>query len=357
MIDIPKLRSKIWLFLSQRYNDLLNRGLTAEQAIAANQWLFADYQFSFVHFLFDNQSLIADKFIDYQQSSDDLGKCYYNSLDYVHKYKDLDLAFGLAVEKESYEKFLNGEIFNINSTIHAFLVKDGNVADPTWRNSDSYFYVYRVIPKDVWQNFSYDPNDVNKDGGDVLDYAYAYIDTLREKYRSKHLMYWGTGERRKLPTLEQFLNESKEYNQSNLLDYFSNNLNSSVSSTTKNFILSAIKAGRYKFVDPQHNDAIKNNNSCFEISMIKGKELNCDIGYGIAIDGDYFKSVFERDEKINPTWCHVFNIVNGQIQDYKESYQNKSVLYIYDILPKNEWEHGDVTKLIRTVRNTVGTKM
>lgn len=142
----------------------------------------------FLYFI--KNSIICDSKIKPEPSISIPRACYYNALSYVKKY-DVDLAWGYICHKPSFnisiekmnskemEQYLN--LWNTSRITHGFCIKDNKVIDPTIKSNGSCFYVYEIVPKNIWEKFNWKENDHNTDSSDFFDYVYDRIDENKEK--------------------------------------------------------------------------------------------------------------------------------------------------------------------------------
>lgn len=127
------------------------------------------------------------------QSSCVMHGCYYNSMDFMHRfgaqYPKMKLAYGMAVDPRTFDeikKFANiepGKMLQVNSQVirHGFLTDGKKIYDPTLGASKDYFF-YEIIPESVWRKFNYKADDSNWDARDFANYIHARIDKLQAAY-------------------------------------------------------------------------------------------------------------------------------------------------------------------------------
>lgn len=144
-----------------------------------------------LHFLkFINESTVTDKKLKPEPLNVIKKACFYNSLSYIKKYDDVELAWGYNIGKVEFndrvQHLLKTKIdkdyqyHNIwavpTKIIHAFCVKNGKIVDPTFGLSRGDFYVYKTVSKNIWEKFNWKENDIDFDGSDFCDYIYKCID-------------------------------------------------------------------------------------------------------------------------------------------------------------------------------------
>jgi hypothetical protein len=112
--------------------------------------------------------------------------CFYNSLSYVHKYDDVELAFGYLIYKPDFytaiesinkeDSYQYRNLWILGKILHGFCVKNGSIIDPTIKSNNNCFYIYEIVPKELWYKWNWKDNDSNFDAGDFFDYVYDKID-------------------------------------------------------------------------------------------------------------------------------------------------------------------------------------
>jgi hypothetical protein len=97
--------------------------------------------------------------------------CYYNALSYAYRNPDVDLAFGIVLERDWMIKLASKKRVFLEATLHAFTVRGGRIVDPTWDDEADGVYCYEVIPRSTWETFPFNQDDKNFNGAAVRDYA------------------------------------------------------------------------------------------------------------------------------------------------------------------------------------------
>ena len=119
--------------------------------------------------------------------------CFYNSLDYMHKFGHLNkkqkLAYGIMLDPRSIDEMktaaaqdpLTALGYNSKTTVHAFILDGKKVIDPTLGRQPDYYF-YKTVPENVWRKFNYKPNDSNWDARDFANFIHADIEKEQKKF-------------------------------------------------------------------------------------------------------------------------------------------------------------------------------
>ena len=103
--------------------------------------------------------------------------CYYNAIDVVKKYHDkgYELAYGTMISKEKIiaweDSAKKGKLVGLTTNpfmMHAFVVKDGDIYDPTLGKNNDDYYAYDIVSKSEWEKFSFKENDKEYDARDFV---------------------------------------------------------------------------------------------------------------------------------------------------------------------------------------------
>jgi len=123
--------------------------------------------------------------------------CFYNSLDFMHRFGDrypkVKLAYGIAFdprgydemkqavrqdpEKERYLQFSTGH----HTTIHAFLIDGKKVIDPTMGRTKNFYY-YETVPENIWRKFNYKEGDPEWNAKQFSNFIYRDIEQKQKKF-------------------------------------------------------------------------------------------------------------------------------------------------------------------------------
>lgn len=123
--------------------------------------------------------------------------CFYNSLDFMHRFGDrfpkVKLAYGISFdprgysemkqavrqdpEKEQLLQFSTGH----HTTIHAFLVDGKKVIDPTMGRTKNFYY-YETVPEKVWRKFNYKEDDPGWNAKQFADFIRRDIEKKQNKF-------------------------------------------------------------------------------------------------------------------------------------------------------------------------------
>ena len=91
--------------------------------------------------------------------------CYSNSLEYVNNNKGTQLAVGLNITKKEWSRAfaVEPDDYGIDSTLHAWVIQDGKVIDPTLGKSSDIFVGKIIDTKGL------------KDGSDIRDVLFELL--------------------------------------------------------------------------------------------------------------------------------------------------------------------------------------
>ena len=123
--------------------------------------------------------------------------CFYNALDFMHKfgaeYPKIKLAYGLMTEPRIFDemkeavaqdpeksKLLHYTIGHMTTT-HAFLMKGKKAIDPTMGSLKDIYY-YEIVPEKVWRKFNYKANDPEWNAVQFANFIHKDIETKQKKY-------------------------------------------------------------------------------------------------------------------------------------------------------------------------------
>ena len=154
--------------------------------------------FDFIYQKAKDNSFIINSFLNSKkEASKTMRGCYYNSLDYIlrfkNDYKNIKLAWGFTVDKNQFEKWVDSckldvykekKIFryNLEYTKHAFLiVDDKKIIDPTLGKPKDEYYFYETVPEEDYKDFKHKFNDKEFEARDFAD---KYIPKQMKKYKT-----------------------------------------------------------------------------------------------------------------------------------------------------------------------------
>lgn len=119
--------------------------------------------------------------------------CYYNALDYIIKYgeanPEMQLCFGYIIPQSTLDNVSKASKMDpkdykrqvIETTKHAFILNKGRIIDPTMKFTDEY-YIYEVVPKEIWTKFNHKLNDSNFDGREFAKYIDKQVEAYKYPY-------------------------------------------------------------------------------------------------------------------------------------------------------------------------------
>ena len=209
----------------------------------------------------DKEGRIVEKSSKFpHESSSLMHGCYYNAIDAVKKHHDkgYELAYGIMVDKERLAAWETSakEGKNIGPavrpfTMHAFVVKNGRVYDPTLGANKDDYYAYDIVPKSSWEKFSYKENDKDYNAKDFT----VWIEEKMRKQDSKKI------------TLEKYASVGEKGLEDNLKKVYTDFQKGGVGFEQN----PGFKVSRL-----QPEDQVSDINNISKTSQIRGKEMTID---------------------------------------------------------------------------------
>jgi hypothetical protein len=124
--------------------------------------------------------------------------CFYNALDFMHRfgaeYPKIKLAYGIMADQKAFDELKTAAAQDPskervltystgpNTTTHAFLIDGKKAIDPTMGGNSKDLYYYEIVPEKVWRKFNYKQDDSNWDARQFANIIYKDIKDKQKKF-------------------------------------------------------------------------------------------------------------------------------------------------------------------------------